>query len=70
MKTKRVFELEKGDEFFYFSTPCRVTRIYKGRIYYKPTSCDQSSWRDSFGAKNQMKVEFVGNYTKCITQNV
>lgn len=59
LKTKRVFNLVVGDCFKYYNTSFVVTHISGGRVYYKPTCFGQSLYKDSFGAKNQMKVEII-----------
>lgn len=57
--TKRVYELEVGDLFWYYSVINRVTHIKDGRVLYTPISYSGYSPRESFSAKNKMKVEIV-----------
>lgn len=59
MITKRVYELKVGDRFRYYNVDFKVSYIDKGRVYYKPLWFGQSYNKDSFGAKNQMKVEII-----------
>lgn len=62
MTTKRVYELEVDDTFFYYGVGRRVTYIGKGRVFYKPMQFESSGARDSFGAKSNEKVEYTGKW--------
>lgn len=52
---KRVYELEAGDVFLYLGREYTVTKVDR-KIWYRLNS---SRSEDSFGLKNQMKVELV-----------
>lgn len=59
VKTKRVYELVRGDTFVLYNTEFEVTKIKEGRIYYKPLWFSGTTTQNSFGARNQMKVEII-----------
>jgi hypothetical protein len=41
-----------------------VVLIKDGRVYYKPTNYCEFNKKNSFGGRNQMKVEFLGKAPK------
>lgn len=57
MITKRVYELELGDIFVYCNVRFIVFKKTAEKIYYKNKK--HRNWIESFGAKNQMKVEII-----------
>lgn len=57
IKTKRVYQLEVGDVFWYFGRQYIVTNINE-RIWYRVWN--STNIRRSFGLFNQSRVEYYG----------